>query len=60
MEFNLSEKIWHNGAVYVCHTYDIKEFIKKVKDIIVDEVWAERMQRILRKIDKLAGGKLIK
>ena len=61
-EFNLSEKIWNDGAMDLIDIKDIIEFIERLKKELHNEIpclregWSVAIDKI---IDKLAGNKLI-
>ena len=64
-EFNLSELgFWGCNSFIKDKTVytedDVKEFIKKLKEEIGNDIWFNNMERksILKFIDKLAGDKL--
>jgi hypothetical protein len=59
-EFNLSEKEWYDGAMYLYNKEDVKEFIRLLKENIVKQTsWNGILKdMIFEEIDKLAGDKL--
>jgi hypothetical protein len=74
-EFDLSKHIWKNAsvrlvgneakAISVIPTEDVKEFIRRIKKLILEvlkiwnyETYARIEEQTLREIDKLAGDKL--
>lgn len=64
-EFNLSEKIRFGELSSYCierldwiKAKDVKEFIKRLKELIDDHCWEPYCNKFKMKIDKLAGDDL--